>query len=57
MFLDALDQTVMSSRFVSYKGAALRSRDYNATFTTSDLKKDMELAISTAEASGVKLAA
>lgn len=56
VFLDALDQTVMSSRFVSYKGAALRSRDYNATFTTSDLKKDMELAISTAEASGVKLA-
>jgi len=55
VFLDALDQTVISSRFVSYKGAALRSRDYNATFTIADLKKDMELANGTADATGVKL--
>jgi 3-hydroxyisobutyrate dehydrogenase-like beta-hydroxyacid dehydrogenase len=55
IFLDALDTTVMSSRFVSYKGAALRTRDYRATFTTADLKKDMELANATADAHGVKL--
>ena len=45
----------MSSRFISYKGAALRSRDYRATFTTADLKKDMELAKATAETVGVEL--
>ena len=55
VFLDALDSTVVSSRFVAYKGAALRARDYRATFTTADLKKDMDLAISTAEAAGVRV--
>ncbi|HEY5120187.1 MAG TPA: NAD-binding protein, partial [Acidimicrobiales bacterium] len=55
IFLDALDTTVMSSRFVAYKGAALRSRDYRATFTTADLRKDMILANVTAESVGVDL--
>lgn len=55
VFLDALDHSVMASRFVAYKGAALRSRDYAATFTTADLQKDIELAARTAADSGVTL--
>ena len=53
VFLDALDSTVMASRFVSYKGAALRTRDYAPTFTTSDMKKDMTLAADLAQSNGV----
>jgi len=53
VFLDALDSTVMASRFVSYKGAALRTRDYAPTFTTSDMKKDMTLAADLAQSHGV----
>ena len=55
VFLDALDSSVVSSRFVSYKGAALRARDYAATFTTADLRKDMELARAAAASAGVAL--
>jgi 3-hydroxyisobutyrate dehydrogenase-like beta-hydroxyacid dehydrogenase len=43
-FLDALDVSVLGSRFLSYKGAALRSRDYSPTFTTEGMKKDLTLA-------------
>lgn len=57
VFLDALDATVMSSRFVSYKGAAMRSRDYAPTFTTADLRKDLRLARGLADAHGVVLPA
>jgi 3-hydroxyisobutyrate dehydrogenase-like beta-hydroxyacid dehydrogenase len=57
VFLDALDATVMSSRFVTYKGVALRSRDYAPTFTTVDLQKDLRLAQTLADASGVALPA
>ena len=53
VFLDALESTVMSSRFVSYKGAAIRTRDYAPTFTTSDMKKDMTLAADLAQSNGV----
>ena len=57
VFLDALDATVLSSRFVTYKGAALRSRDYAPTFTTADLRKDLLLARTLADANGVALPA
>src|SRR4051812_31725175 len=50
--LDALDSTVLSSRFLSYKGEALRNRDYTATFRTSDLRKDMQLALEQAKRVG-----
>jgi len=54
-FLDALDGTVMASRFISYKGAALRLRDYTSTFRTADMRKDLDLAVSLGEQSGVPL--
>lgn len=54
-FLDALDATVISSRFVSYKGAALRARDYRPVFTTQDMRKDMLLAQEQGEAVGVRM--
>ena len=55
VFLDALDSTVMASRFVAYKGAALRTRDYRPTFTTADMGKDMGLASALAQSFGVSL--
>lgn len=55
VFLDALDGTVISSRFVSYKGAALRAKDYAPTFTTADMKKDMTLAREQGDAVGVPM--
>ena len=55
VFLDALDQSVISSRFVTYQGAALRARDYGATFTTADALKDADLVRRAAEAAGVPL--
>jgi 3-hydroxyisobutyrate dehydrogenase-like beta-hydroxyacid dehydrogenase len=54
-FLDALDGTVMASRFVRYKGAALRARDYTATFRTADMHKDLDLAVSLGAQSGIPL--
>jgi 3-hydroxyisobutyrate dehydrogenase-like beta-hydroxyacid dehydrogenase len=54
-FLDALDGSVMASRFVSYKGAALRARDYTSTFRTADMRKDIGLAVSLGEESGIPL--
>jgi 3-hydroxyisobutyrate dehydrogenase-like beta-hydroxyacid dehydrogenase len=47
--LGALDSTVLASKFLSYKGEALRNRDYTATFRTSDLRKDMQLAMEQAK--------
>ena len=52
-FLDAVDASVMHSRFVAYKGAALRARDYTATFTTADMRKDVLLALGQASSVGV----
>jgi len=54
IMLEALDSTVISSRFVTYKGAALRSRDYTATFRTADAQKDVTLALGQAQAVGVQ---
>ncbi|CUR55507.1 putative 6-phosphogluconate dehydrogenase [metagenome] len=53
--LDALDSTVMSSKFLTYKGSALRSRDYDATFRTADLRKDVTLALGQAAGVGVPM--
>lgn len=53
--LDALDSTVMSSRFLRYKGEALRNRDYTTTFRTADLLKDVRLAIGQGAAVGVPM--
>lgn len=53
--LGALDSTVISSRFVSYKGAALKARDYTTTFRTADMAKDVRLALGQAEAVGVRM--
>jgi 3-hydroxyisobutyrate dehydrogenase-like beta-hydroxyacid dehydrogenase len=53
--LDAMDSTVMSSKFLSYKGGALRSRDYATTFRTDDLRKDVRLALEQAASVGVTM--
>lgn len=53
-FLSALDASVLGSRFISYKGAALRDRNYAPTFTTKDMAKDVSLAIEQAALTGVK---
>jgi 3-hydroxyisobutyrate dehydrogenase-like beta-hydroxyacid dehydrogenase len=53
VFLDALDQSVVSSRFLTYKGAALRARDYDPTFTTEGVRKDVTLARDAALIAGV----
>lgn len=51
--LDAIGSTVLSSKFLEYKGAALRDRNYEATFTTAALLKDVNLAIAQGESVGV----
>ena len=51
--LDAIGATVLSSKFLEYKGAALRDRNYDATFTTAALLKDVNLAIAQGESVGV----
>ncbi len=51
--LDALGSTVLSSTFLEYKGSALRDRNYEATFTTAALLKDVDLAIGQGESVGV----
>jgi 3-hydroxyisobutyrate dehydrogenase-like beta-hydroxyacid dehydrogenase len=54
-FLETLESTVISSRFVSYKGAALNSKDYKPTFTTRDMRKDTSLALGHAASIGASL--
>ena len=53
IFLPALDASVLGSRFIAYKGAALRERNYAPTFTTKDMAKDVSLAVEQAALSGV----
>jgi 3-hydroxyisobutyrate dehydrogenase-like beta-hydroxyacid dehydrogenase len=55
VLLGALDSTVLSSRFLTYKGGALRNRDYAATFRTADMRKDVELALGQATEAGVPM--
>ena len=40
---DALSKSVVGSTFLAYKTEAILARDYNATFTTRDLRKDLRL--------------
>lgn len=54
-FLDAVDVSVLGSRFIAYKGAALRGRDYAPTFSTSGMKKDLALATDQAARVGTRL--
>ena len=54
-FLDAVDVSVLGSRFIAYKGAALRQRDYTPTFSTSGMKKDLALATEQAARVGTRL--
>lgn len=54
-FLDAVDVSVLGSRFISYKGAALRNRDYAPTFSTAGMKKDLQLATEQAARVGTRL--
>ncbi len=53
VFLDAVDVSVLSSRFMSYKGAALRDRDYSPVFAMTDMRKDMRLAREQSSAAGM----
>lgn len=54
-FLDAVDVSVLGSRFIGYKGVALRGRDYAPTFSTLGMKKDLTLANDQAAAVGTRL--
>jgi 3-hydroxyisobutyrate dehydrogenase-like beta-hydroxyacid dehydrogenase len=49
-FLDFIDGSVLSSEFVGYKGHAIRTRDYEPTFTTEGLRKDFDLGLAAAHA-------
>lgn len=51
-FLGAIGRSVMASRYVGYKSAALVERDYTASFSVSDIRKDVDLAL---DAAGVDL--
>lgn len=55
VLLRAIDSTVITSRFLSYKGVALRARDYEPTFTTADLRKDVTIALAEAAAADVPM--
>ena len=54
-FLAALAETVIASKFTTYKTEALLARNYSATFTTRDMRKDMSLACEQAERVGVHM--
>jgi 2-hydroxy-3-oxopropionate reductase len=53
-FLAALDGSVLGSRFISYKGAALIEENFAPTFTTRDMAKDVSLALDQATSVGIK---
>lgn len=44
-FLEVLGQSVLGSSFVKYKSTGLLARNYEATFTTALLAKDLRLAL------------
>lgn len=52
-YLDVLANSSMGSPFVKYKSQPLNNRDYSATFTTAMLDKDIRLALSLADKSGI----
>jgi 3-hydroxyisobutyrate dehydrogenase-like beta-hydroxyacid dehydrogenase len=47
-FLDFIDGSVLGSVFIGYKGQAIRSHDYEPTFTTELLRKDFDLGLGAA---------
>jgi 3-hydroxyisobutyrate dehydrogenase-like beta-hydroxyacid dehydrogenase len=54
-FLDVLGQSVLGSPFVKYKTVGLNERNYSATFTTTLLAKDLQLALDLADEAGLTL--
>ncbi|MBF8185040.1 NAD(P)-dependent oxidoreductase [Nonomuraea sp. K274] len=55
VLLDALGNTVIASPFLAYKSEALAARDYQATFTTAGMVKDLKLAVCQGAANGVPM--
>jgi 3-hydroxyisobutyrate dehydrogenase-like beta-hydroxyacid dehydrogenase len=47
-FLDFIDGSVLGSVFIRYKGQAIRTHDYEPTFTTELLRKDFDLGLGAA---------
>jgi 3-hydroxyisobutyrate dehydrogenase-like beta-hydroxyacid dehydrogenase len=47
-FLDFIDGSVLGSVFIGYKGEAIRTHDYEPTFTTELLRKDFDLGLGAA---------
>jgi 3-hydroxyisobutyrate dehydrogenase-like beta-hydroxyacid dehydrogenase len=45
-----IDGSVLGSTFIGYKGKAIRTRDYEPTFTTGLLRKDFDLGLGAARA-------
>lgn len=54
-FADALGGSVLASTYTGYKLKALCERDYDPTFASRDLRKDVVLAVTEAERSGIDL--
>lgn len=51
----ALEGSVLFSRFMGYKAAALTERNYAPTFRTADMRKDAEIAAGLAADAGLEL--
>lgn len=49
-FLDFIDGSVLGSSFIGSKGQIIRTRDYEPTFTTENLRKDFDLGLTAARA-------
>jgi 3-hydroxyisobutyrate dehydrogenase-like beta-hydroxyacid dehydrogenase len=47
-FLDFIDGSVLGSVLIGYKGQAIRTHDYEPTFTTELLRKDFDLGLAAA---------
>jgi 3-hydroxyisobutyrate dehydrogenase-like beta-hydroxyacid dehydrogenase len=56
-FLDFIDGSVLGSVFIGYKGQAIRTHDYEPTFTTDNLRKDFDLGLAAARALEVPMPA
>jgi 3-hydroxyisobutyrate dehydrogenase-like beta-hydroxyacid dehydrogenase len=56
-FLEVLGQSVLGSAFVKYKSTGLLARNYEATFTTALLAKDLRLALDLAHKAQLSLPA
>ena len=56
-FLDFIDRSVLGSTFFGYKGRAMRTRDYEPSFSAEDLRKDFDLGLGAARALEVPMPA